>query len=71
MLTRKRIISLIITVLILLISAFVFRTFKTKKKSTVSKAPQTKELRQIETAHYPLTSTKNLIEIDGQWITWC
>ncbi len=63
---RQTIISLVVTFLILLIGAFVFRSLKAKKESTVSKNPPPKELRKVEVSQFPPSKTDNRIEIDGR-----
>ncbi len=64
--SRQSIISLVITVLLLLIGAFFYRSLKAKKESTVSKNPPAKEIRKVEVSQFAPTKSENKIEIDGR-----
>jgi len=56
----------VLSILSILLCAFVFNKLRSSKKSTVSESGATKELRKVETTSYPITSIKNSIEIDGR-----
>jgi len=66
MLTRQRIISFILTLLILIIGAVVFKNFSAKKESTVSEKPIKKVIRTVTAGNFPPSKIKNKIEVDGR-----
>ena len=64
--TRRNIVSTIITLLILAMAVFIFKTLEGQKKSTVSDEIVKKERRKIEISTYSPSTQANSIDIDGR-----
>ena len=64
--TRKNIVSTIITLMILALGAFIFKTMSDMKKSTVSGDVVKKDRRTVSFASFTAETQPNLIEIDGR-----
>jgi membrane fusion protein (multidrug efflux system) len=64
--TRKNIASAIITLMILALGAFIFKTMSDLKKSTVSDEVVKKDRRTVSVASFPADTQPNLIDIDGR-----
>ncbi|MFT4536037.1 MAG: membrane fusion protein (multidrug efflux system) [Saprospiraceae bacterium] len=63
---RRNIISTIITLLILALAWFLFKTLEDQKQSTVSDKILKKERRKIEFSTYTPSTQSNSIEVDGR-----
>ncbi len=64
--TRKVLISLLLTFIILSIGAIVYQRFLKQKKSTVSEEPVRKLLKNVTVAQYSPKNVVNTINIDGR-----
>ena len=64
--TRRNIVSTIITLLILALAGFLFKTLEGQKKSTVSDKIVKKERRKIEVSTFTSSTQSNSIEVDGR-----
>lgn len=63
---RQWIISILLSLLILLIGAFAFRSFSAKKESTISSDVKQSELRKVEVNTFVPSSVNKELEIDGR-----
>jgi multidrug efflux pump subunit AcrA (membrane-fusion protein) len=64
--TRRNIVSTVITLLILAMAVFIFKTLADQKKSTVSDEIVKKERRKVEVSNYSPSTQMNKIDIDGR-----
>ena len=66
MFTRQRIISLVLSLVILIIGAVIYRFNSAQKESTVSGKTINREIRTVQVASFPPKEVKNVIEVDGR-----
>ncbi len=64
--TRRNIVSTIITLLILGLAGFLFKTLEGQKKSTVSDKVVKKERRKVEVSSFAASTQANSIAVDGR-----